>query len=101
MKSEKVVAILLLQKVCSNVNTVTGKNIRYILDETKKDNIFDKNIIGQIKKNHKFSQVKKEDEWKIRFIKDLVDMKQTKCVGEYEELTNDELDSLIEYLSTS
>ena len=103
MKSEKVVAILLLQKVCSNVNTVTGQNIRYILDETKKENIFDKNIVNQIKKNHKFCQMKKMDEWKIGFIKDLVDMKQTKsAVGHEEfELTNDELDSFIEYLSTS
>ena len=37
MKSQKFLAILLLQKVCLNVETVTGHNIRYILSETKKE----------------------------------------------------------------
>ena len=102
MKSQKFLAILLLQKVCLNVETVTGHNIRYILSETKKENIFDKNIINEIKKNYKFCQVNEEDKWKIGFIKDLVEMKHSRCAAEYKEfeLTNDELDSFVEYLAT-
>ena len=103
MKSNKLIAILLLQKVCLNVETVTGQNIRYILDETNKEDIFDKNIINHIKKNYKFCQVKEENEWKIGFLKDLVEMKHSRRPVEHDEfeLTDDELKSFVDYLSTS
>ena len=39
-KSPKLPAQLLLQQIIRNVNTVTGKNVRFILDLTNKEDIF-------------------------------------------------------------
>ena len=54
-----------------NGETVTGKNIRYILTE------LDQWRKNYIKKNFKFAPFQPADEWKVQFIKELTDVKQT------------------------
>ena len=44
MRSQKPAVILIFLKICQNVNSVTGHNIRYILNETKNDDILKINV---------------------------------------------------------
>ena len=41
IKSSRPSVIFLLQKFMNNLNTATGRNIRHVLDETGKDDIFE------------------------------------------------------------
>lgn len=101
LKSTKPVVLLLLLKVCQNVNTVTGRNIRYILAETKNQDIFKLNV-KKIKQEFRFSPMRKEDKWKPNFVKELVDLKQSyrSVPCDETELSEEEIDTIIEYLAT-
>ena len=99
LRSEKAPVLLLLFKVCDNVNTITGKNIRYILTETKNKDIFQLNL-KKLKREYRFSTVKKEDNWKIGFMKELVELKHSNLEQEDLELSVEEVDTIIEYLAT-
>ena len=74
MRSQKPAVILLFLKVCQNVNSVTGKNIRYILNKTKNYDILKINAKRQ-KRELRYCSMKEEDEWKPVFIKELTDLK--------------------------
>ena len=91
--------IYLLQKVMNNVETVTGRNINYILRETGNDDIF-KIRVGQMKKNYSFCDLPATEQWKIDFVKEVVNVKQNILELNENLMTNEDLDTIIEYLTT-
>ena len=100
-KSPKLAVQLLFQKLCANVNTVTGRNIRYVLDATNYESVEDIDL-SKVKKNMKFCEVEEHDVWKGDFIKEMVNVKHNVlsiCDSSFFE--DEELDFIIDYLSTS
>ena len=57
-----------------NVNSNTGKNIRFIEDLIGID-IFDVNI-KQLKQKVKFSPCPNDEQWRVNFLKEIVNIKQ-------------------------
>ena len=98
-KSSRPGAIYLLQKILKNVDTITGRNICYILRETNNDDIF-KIRVGQMKTNYRFCDLAKTDEWKIEFVREIVNMKQNILELDQSGMTNEELDEIINYVTT-
>ena len=98
-KSARPGVIYLLQKVMNNVETVTGRNINYILRETGNDDIF-KIRVGQIKKNYSFCDLPATEQWKIDFVKEVVNVKQNILELNENLMTNEDLDTIIEYITT-
>ena len=78
----------MLQKVYNNVNTITGRNIRYIKD--KIGHQYDLLTVNTswLKKNIKFCEIGEGDKWRAGLIKEIVDSKQTKL-----EITPNDEDS--------
>ena len=93
----------LLNLTKKNVLSVTGKNIREILNATGQTDIFKVNI-GEMKKSYKFCEIQKEDKWKTKLIEELTNVKQgsISIEGEDQErfLTNEEIQDIINYVST-
>ena len=57
-------------KYNENVETVTGRNINYILTET--DDMFNtRNMMSQIKKNYSFCDLAEADNWKVKFVEEI------------------------------
>ena len=93
----------LLNLTKENVLSVTGKNIREILNATGQTDIFKVNI-SEMKKSFKFCEIQEEDKWKTTLIKELTNVKQgsISIEGEDQErfLTNEEIQDIINYVST-
>ena len=101
-RSAKLVVQQLLQMTKDNVETVTGKNIRYILTELDQSDIFKVNKIS-IKKKFKFAPIQPADEWKVKFVKELTDVKQNVLSIPDDpngQFTPDELDDILNYITT-
>ena len=101
-KSPKLTVQLLLQMSKDNLETVTGRNIRYILTELNQEDIF-KIKKSYIKKNLKFAPAAEEDDWKIEFVKEITNVKQNVLHVEgndHGQFTTEELDELVNYLTT-
>ena len=101
-KSPKIAVQYLLQKVLRNCNTLTGKNVRFVLDKTGGQDIFKVNPLD-IKKNLKFSSLSNENAWRINFVKELTNLKQNSLSLDMHEnsLTIEELDEILDYICTS
>ena len=87
----------------NDTRSITGKNIRQVLIETDSDNIMDIDI-NDIKKNMKFSQIPKTEEWRISIIKELTNVKHNNLKVNFdqgEQLNDDEIDNLISFAVTS
>ena len=69
-KSLKIAVQYLIEKVSMNCNTLTGRNIRFILEDIHlaKPN--------QIRAICRFHSIDKEDLWRINFAKEIVNLKQ-------------------------
>ena len=100
-KSPKLCVQFLLQKVLKNVETVTGKNVAYI--NRKTGYRFDILSVtpNLLKRSLKFCEMKTEDKWRINMIKEVTDIKQNVLKLEGEGFSSEELDELIEYISTT
>ena len=95
-------AKLLLEMIRNNTETITGRNVKKILNDSERANIkiVDKKNI----KNIKFCDISKNDEWRIQFINELIDIKQGKLLLEFDNGTNmedNEIENLLEFVSTS
>ena len=91
-----------LQMAKDNVETVTGKNIRYILTELDQSDIF-KVKKNYIKKKFKFAPIQPADEWKVQLVKEITDVKQNVlCIRDDQngQFTPDELDEILNYVTT-
>ena len=98
-KSTKPGVIFLLQKVMTNVNTITGSNIRYVLEETGYDDIFEIRV-GEVKKNFKFCDTEEMDKWKVDFAREIVDIKHNALELDQNLMTKEELNEILAYLTT-
>ena len=92
----------LLNLTKKNVMSVTGKNIRHILNETGQPDIF-KVKISEVKKTVKLCELRREDKWKPEMIKELTNVKKgffTLKADNDALLTNEEIQQIIDYVST-
>ena len=101
-KSPKLIVQQLLQMVKQDQESVTGKNIRYILTELNQSDIF--NISKDfIKKNLRFQEVAVNNEWKIGFVRELTDVKQNVLFVQENDngkFSHEEISEIIDYIST-
>ena len=74
-KSPKIAVQYLLQKVQTNCNTLTGKNVRLVLDLIGAQDIFKVNPL-LIKRNLKFHESTEENVWKVNLVKEIINLKQ-------------------------
>ena len=84
--------------------SVTGKNIRKILTKTGHTDIF-KVKVNELKKCHKFCAIDEENQWKVKVIKELVDVKQGSVHleddgGGGDFLSLEQIEEIVNYVST-
>ena len=101
-KSPKLIVQQLLQIVKHDQESVTGRNIRYILNELDQSDIF--NIKKDfVKKNLHFQEVAVDDKWKIGYVRELTDVKQNVLFVQENEngnFSHEEISEIIDYIST-
>ena len=95
----------MLEKVCRNVNTVTGNNIRYIQDKVgyHLGDVLDMKP-SVLKQNVRFSDINEDDMWRVTLIKEIVNIQQNKLQLKNDNdafLTFDQFNDILEYVSTS
>ena len=100
-KSPKLPAQLLLQQIIRNVNTVTGKNVRFILDLTNKRDIFAIKPY-EIKSKVKFCEIPEEEKWRTQLIKEIVNINQnTLSLDQHENaLSSEDLQEILDHICT-
>ena len=106
-KSPKLAAQYMLQKVISNVNTVTGRNVRHIKDMIGHE--YDVLTVNPtwLRNKIKFCEISENDKWRIDIIKEIVNIKQTVLeLTPAEEdddsfLTSDQLAEILDFVSCS
>ena len=102
-KSPKSAVQYLYQKVKNNLNTVTGRNIRFVVEASGCKSI-EKIKTSELKRKLKFCESSTENDWKIKMIKEIVDLKQNVLFLDDESdvlFDNEDLESIVEFLSTS
>ena len=98
-RSPKRCVQFLLEKVSRNVNTVTGRNMRYILDKTEnRCDVF--SLTQNIKKKSlKFFEILDEDKWRVSMLREITNIRQGVLTLNGENLSDDELEELFEFIS--
>ena len=95
----------MLQKVFNNVNTITGRNIRYIQDKIGHQHDLLTVNISWLKKNIKFCEINEGDKWRVGLIKEVANIKQNKLEIKPDDddsfLSRDQLQDIIDFVSTS
>ena len=104
-KSGKLAATYLLEKTHADLTTMTGQNVRHFLDKTGERNIF-RMKAKQVKLEFKFEDLPEDQEWKVRMMKEIVDVNHNTLVltGDIEpddQFSADELNEILCYLATS
>ena len=101
-RSDKLVVQSIFQKCKENIETVTGRNIRYILDETDSEKILEIKT-SELKRKYKFCQIDNDNLWKVKLIKDLTDLKQGSAFIENHEsmLTITEMENMVNFVSSN
>ena len=102
-KSLKLAVQFLYQKIKKNVNTVTGRNIAFVLQATGYDEVEEINV-SEVKKRIKFCDMAEENNWKVDFLREIVNVKNNVLVLDDEGevfFDNEDLNDMIYYLSTS
>ena len=102
-KSPKLAVQLLLQKVISDPNTITGKNVRYILDKIGHHNDILTVNPDSLKTKLKFSEIAYADKWRVNFVKEITNIKQNVLTFDQDDsfLTDDQLNDILVYITTS
>ena len=95
-KSSKVALNQLLEMVMRDVRMTTGANLRFIMIQTGLNRVEDLKAGKVDFEDHK---IEKTDEWKIGFVKELVNVKQEEL--NVAGMVYEELDEILEYLCTS
>ena len=104
MKGKKSAPIYLLEVIKKNTQTITGRNIRLILNETEKRKIEDVTI-EDIKNEIKLKTIPENETWKVNLIKELTNVKQNILYisndNEEDFFTTPEIEAIIVELATS
>ena len=102
-KGNKSAPIYLLETIKHNTQTITGRNVKLILQETDETNI-EKIKCEDIKKKIKLSELKDSEKWKIESIKELTNIKHKNMyiVDENGEdfFTDKEIEFMIDDIAT-
>ena len=103
-KSEKLPVKFMLQKVYRNVNTITGRNVRFIQDKLGPScvDILDASSTW-MKKNIKFSEIRNEDKWRVDLLREITNINQQvlQFISEDSFLSSDQLQEIVDFVSTS
>lgn len=101
-KSPKIAVQYLIEKVSRNCNTLTGKNIHFILEKL---NIEDIHLAkpSQIREIFRLQPIARENLWRINFAKEIVNLKQNILFldQDTEAFTQEELQDILNYICTS
>jgi hypothetical protein len=93
----------MLQKVY-NVNTITGRNVRFIQDKLGPScvDILDASSTW-MKKNIKFSEIRNEDKWRVDLLREITNINQQvlQFISEDSFLSSDQLQEIVDFVSTS
>ena len=103
MNGEKKAPIYLLEIIKSNTQTITGRNIKLILNELDKRYI--ENVtIEEVKNTVKIKELPKEEIWKINLIKELTNVKQNILFIDNDNgedmFTRNEIDAIMHDIAT-
>ena len=93
----------LYQRVKNNVETVTGKNIAYIVKLSGYEDI-DQVKSRSLSKIIQFDKMKEEDKWRVRMLREITNIKQNVSYLDPtsdESFENDQLNDIIDFLSTT
>ena len=99
-KSSRPPVIFLLERIITNLDSVTGRNVKYVMDETGYDDIFAMKV-EKIKESFQFCEMEENNRWKIDFVKEIVDVKQNVLELDQNVMTDEELEEILVYLTTS
>ena len=102
-KRTKIPVKYMYELIYQDTRTITGSNIREILNVNNEENILKINV-NHMKNKMKFCKIPIEEEWRVDMIKELTNVKQHNLNIEFENgdlLTNDEIDDLIYFAATS
>ena len=95
---------MMLQKVLYNVATVTGRNVHYIEDKLGQGCRILNADITWVKKNINFCEIREEDMWKVKIIKEITNITQNSLEFSTEEdnfLSKEQLQEIIDFVSAS
>ena len=104
-KSNKMAVIYLLEKVVQDLNTMTGQNVRHILEQTQETDIFKINR-NQLKGTFKFQEMPADEAWKVNLVKEITDINHSVLIlGDDEaenvlNFTQVELNEIMDYVAT-
>ena len=83
-KSPKIAVQFLVEKVLRNCNTLTGQNVRFVLDKTGAEDITKVNVT-RVKNDFEFCETKQEDKWRLNFAKEIVNVKNNILTLDHDE----------------
>ena len=93
--------IYLLHLIKDNTDNITGRNIREILNVTNESNI--SNVTVSKLKEKKFSELPKNEDWRIKLVKELTNIKMKNlgvCFNNGDELSKKEINDMIFFTTT-
>ena len=96
-KSKKLVPKHLLEFIKHDVRSTTGSNLRNLLLLTEKSSVDE--LCKADVRNLMYKPIEKNDDWKVGFIHEIIDLKMNKL--EVEGFSEEELADILAYLSTA
>ena len=105
-KSDKLAVKFMLQKVIGNVETITGRNVRFIENKVGLSCDILKVSDSWLRSKVKFCEIKQEDMWRVNLIREIININQNALMLSSDEaddsfLTRDQLMEIVEFVSTS
>ena len=104
MKSSKLAVQFLLQQVKCDLSTLTGRNIRFILDRIGHDKDIFKVKADLLKNNLKFCEIEENQKWRVNLAKEIVNVKQhVLTIDENEDSfpSDEQLQEILDHICTS
>ena len=90
-----------MDRIKGNTDTITGRNVKEILNVTNNTNIFDVKV-SDIKKI-KFCEIPEDERWRTNILKELTNIKMKNLEVNFdneEGLSRNEIDDMLLYITT-
>ena len=104
MKSSKLAVQFLLQQVKNDLSTLTGRNIRFILDKIGHDKDIFKVKTNWLKKDYKFCKIQESEKWRVSLAHEIVNVKQRVLKIDQDEdsfPSDEQLQEILDHICTS
>jgi hypothetical protein len=104
MKSSKLAVQFLLQQVKNDLSTLTGRNIRFILDKIGHDKDIFKVKTNWLKKDYKFCKIQENEKWRVSLAREIVNVKQRVLKIDQDEdsfPSDEQLQEILDHICTS